>query len=158
MRELITQNEMSIFSEEIMNEQFGKVRIQEEDGKYYFCAVDVCNVLGYANSRAAIHRHCDEPVKRHFQTNGGMQTLTFITESDLYSLIINSKVPGAVKFQEWLFDEVLPCIRKHGMYFTDNALEKMKEDPDWIYELAEQLINEKKRKLESAAREVMEWQ
>lgn len=101
------------------NEQFGKVRTLDEDGKVLFSAADVAKSLGYSNTRDAITRHCKGVVKRDTLTNGGKQTLAFIPEGDVYRLISHSRLPAAEKFERWVFDEVLPTIRQYGAYVPD---------------------------------------
>lgn len=98
------------------NSSFGQLRTIEEDGKIFFCATDVAKALGYINPRDAISRHCRGVVKRDAPTQGGIQAITFIPEGDVYRLITHSKLPGAEKFESWVFDEVLPSLRKDGYY------------------------------------------
>ena len=104
------ENKLEIFK----NQEFGSVRILQEGEKYLFCAKDVTAALGYKDSVNAIKRHCKGVAKRHLLTEGGPQELSFIPEGDVYRLITHSKLPSAEKFEHWVFDEVLPCIRKHG--------------------------------------------
>ena len=128
--------------------EFGTVRIIEENGKYLFCGMDVATALGYANSRAALQRHCKGVTKRDTLTVKGIQELQFIPEGDVYRLIVHSRLPSAERFEKWVFDEVLPTIRKHGAYATDELL----QNPD----LLEQALNalaaehEKRTELEEA--------
>ena len=98
------------------HEQFGDVRIIEEDGRVLFCGSDVAKALGYANPRRAVREHTRGGTKRSIPTNSGDQEMTFIPEGDLYRLIIRSKLPAAERFEKWVFDEVLPTIRKTGGY------------------------------------------
>ena len=106
-------NEIQIFT----NELFGSVRILERnDGKILFCGKDVAKVLGYAIPSKAVNTHCKGVSKLEVPTNGGIQQMLFITEGDMYRLITHSKLPDAEKFERWVFDEVLPSIRKHGGY------------------------------------------
>jgi prophage antirepressor-like protein len=95
---------------------FGQLRTIEEDGKILFCASDVAKALGYSNPRDAISRHCRGVVKRDAPTQGGVQAIAFIQEGDVYRLITHSKLPGAEKFESWVFDDVLPSLRKDGYY------------------------------------------
>ncbi len=141
--------------ETFRNAEFGEVRILEENGNFYFCGVDVAKSLGYHNTRSAISRHCRCVVKRdapHPQATEKLIEMSFISEGDVYRLIVHSKLPSAVKFEHWVFDEVLPCIRKHGAYLTDSLLEQVKKEPDLIYKLAEQMLSERqeRKRLESA--------
>ena len=103
------------------NAAFGSVRILYEDGKPLFCGADACKALGYKNQHDALTRHCKGVVKRYPLTNGGKQQMNFLPEGDLYRLITHSKLPSAEKFERWVFDEVLPAIRKNGMYGADPA-------------------------------------
>ncbi len=120
-------NELQIFK----NEQFGEIRTIEENGKVLFCATDVARSLGYSNPHDAISRHCKGVVKRegvsqttnqHGVTTEQVTELNFIPEGDIYRLITHSKLPGAEQFESWVFDEVLPSIRRHGMYATDELI------------------------------------
>lgn len=98
------------------NAEFGEVRTIEEDGKVLFCGSDIAKALGYANPRKALADHCKGVTKRNTPTTGGVQELSYIPEGDLYRLITHSKLPSAEKFESWMFDEVLPAIRKNGAY------------------------------------------
>lgn len=107
-------NELKAFN----NPDFGEVRTLEENGKVLFCASDVAVALGYAKPRNAIATHCKGALKRGILTVGGNQEMTFIPEGDVYRLIAKSKLPGAERFESWVFDEVLPSIRKTGGYIA----------------------------------------
>lgn len=101
------------------NEQFGTVRTIEEDGKILFCAKDVAIALGYKDAINAIKQHCRGVVKHHLiDSLGRNQETNFIPEGDIYRLVIGSALPGAEKFEIWIFDEVLPSIRKTGGYIS----------------------------------------
>ena len=123
--------------------KFGQMRILAENGKYLFCASDAATALGYSNPRSALQRHCKGVVKRDTLTSGGTQTLSYISEGDLYRLIVHSKLPGAEKFEHWVFDEVLPCIRKHGGYMTDNLITELMASPDMIYKVTSDMLKER---------------
>lgn len=125
------------------NAEFGSVRTIEENGIILFCAADIANSLGYSNPRKAIGDHCKGVTKRDTLTNGGIQTLSYISEGDIYRLICNSKLPTAEKFEHWVFDDVLPSIRKHGAYMTDGTLERALTDPDFLIQLATTLKEER---------------
>ena len=105
-------NELQIFN----NPDFGEVRTIEENGAVMFCGSDVAKALGYSNPRDAISRHCRGVVKRDTPTESGMQEMSFIPESDLYRLVFGSKLPTAERFTDWVTEEILPAIRKHGSY------------------------------------------
>ena len=108
------------------HEQFGDVRIMEEDGRVLFCGKDVAAALGYDNPRKAVRDHCPHGTKRSIGVMTGKKVdgtpamqnveMTFIPEGDLYRLITHSKLPAAERFEKWVFDEVLPTIRKTGGY------------------------------------------
>ena len=106
------------------NAEFGSVRTTTLGGKPYFVGKDVANILGYANTRKALIDHVDEEDKgvTKCDTLGGKQDLIIINESGLYSLILSSKMPNAKKFKRWVTSEVLPAIRKHGLYATDDLI------------------------------------
>lgn len=112
-------NEMAVFS---FNGQ-GQVRtIVDIDGNPLFCGKDVCEILGYANASDAIKQHCKGVAKRYpLQTAGGVQDIRFLTEPDLYRLIVSSQLPAAQAFEAWIFEEVLPTIRKTGQYTHPTA-------------------------------------
>lgn len=93
------------------------VRIVEENGNPLFVGMDVCVLLGYKNPRKAMNDHCKGVTKRYpLSTNGGVQELRVISEPDVMRLICGSKLPAAVRFEKWVFEEVLPSIRKTGTY------------------------------------------
>lgn len=112
-------NELQIFN----SEEFGQVRTVEIDGKPYFAGRDVANALGYSNPRDAISRHCKGVVKHDSFKDGG-QLIALIPEGDMYRLITHSKLESAERFERWVFDEVLPTLRKTGSY------EMPKQKPD----------------------------
>lgn len=125
------------------NSEFGEIRTIQKDGGILFCGSDVAKALGYSNTRDALLRHCKGVVKCDTPTNGGVQSLAFISEGDIYRLIAHSKLPNAQRFESWVFDEVLPSIRKHGAYMTDDILEQALTSPDFLIELANRLKSEK---------------
>ncbi|MCI7125887.1 MAG: hypothetical protein MR935_06810 [Agathobaculum sp.] len=101
----------------VSNNEFGKLDILIEDGKELFPARQCAKLLGYSNSADAVSRHCRAIVKRdNVDSVGRIQTLQYIPEGDLYRLIIRSRLPAAQKFEKWLFDEVLPELRRTGGY------------------------------------------
>lgn len=105
------------------NSEFGTIRTVEQDGKVLFCGKDVATALGYSNPRKALIDHCKGVTKRDTPTSSGIQSMSFITEGDLYRLIASSKLPSAQKFESWVFDEVLPSIRKQGAYVYSDGTE-----------------------------------
>ena len=112
-------NQIQVFS----NDQFGQVRTVEQNGKVFFCGKDVAEALGYSNTKDAVSRHCKQKgvVKRDLLTNGGRQRVVFLDEGNLYRLITHSKLPSAEQFESWVFDEVLPTLRKTGAYSVKRA-------------------------------------
>ena len=108
-------NELQIFQ----SEEFGEIRTIEEEGRVLFCASDVAKALGYARPNDAVTAHCRATVKHSTPISGKMQEINFIPEGDVYRLITHSKLPSAEKFESWVFDEVLPAIRKTGGYVND---------------------------------------
>lgn len=138
-------NKMAVFN----NREFGSIRVIEENGNYLFCGFDVAKALGYAKPRNAINTHCKGALKRGALTEGGVQELTFIPEGDVYRLIVHSRLPGAERFEKWVFDEVLPMIRKTGGHMTASLLEQAAEKPEILLAFADQLLaeHEKNRQL-----------
>lgn len=102
--------------------EFGEVRTVEIDGKPHFSGTDVARALGYAIPRKAVSTHCKGGSKMELPTAGGVQSLVFIPEGDVYRLIVRSKLPSAERFEHWVFDEVLPSIRRHGLYAIDDII------------------------------------
>ena len=106
-----TMTELQIFS----NEEF-QVRTVEIDGKLYFVGLDVAKALGYSNPSKAVIQHCKGITKTGIPSGGGIQETNCITEGDLYRLITKSELPSAERFESWVFDDVIPAIRKTGSY------------------------------------------
>ena len=135
-------NQMEIFK----SPEFGSIRVIEENDKYLFCGLDVANSLGYSNPRDAIIRHCRCVVKRdapHPQSPDRKISMTFIPEGDVYRLIVHSKLPSAERFERWVFDEVLPTIRKHGAYMTKEKLWEVATSPEALLKLCSDLLAER---------------
>ena len=136
------ENKLEIFN----SKEFGSVRIIQDGDKYLFCGADVAKALGYANAPDALNRHCRCIVKRdipHPQSPGKVIGMAFVTEGDVYRLITHSKLPSAERFEKWVFDEVLPCIRKHGAYMTDSVLGQVMQNPELVLAMAEKLLRER---------------
>lgn len=131
-------NELKIFE----NEQFGTIRTVEIDNTPYFVGKDVAEVLGYSDTNKAIAIHCDDEDKKlndKSSSSFGQRGATLINESGLYSLILSSKLPKAKEFKRWVTSEVLPAIRKHGVYAVDEVL----ENPDMLISALQALKEEK---------------
>lgn len=137
------------------NSEFGELGILVLDGKEYFPASECARILGYSDPYDAVKRHTKGSVKHRVLTDGGNQEVNFIPEGDLYRLIVRSKLPAAEKFERWIFDEVLPSIRKHGGYLTPEKIEEALLNPDTIIRLATNLKAEREARLalESKAKE-----
>ncbi|MCW8105431.1 phage antirepressor [Lactobacillus mulieris] len=126
------------------------VRTLVIDDEPYFVGKDVAEILGYAKPRNAISVHVDDEDKKDAPIQGplgGVQTMTMVNESGLYSLIFSSKLPTAKKFKRWVTSEVLPTIRKHGAYMTEQKIEEALLNPDTLITLAKQLKAEKEQRL-----------
>ncbi len=132
-------NQMEIFK----NPEFGSIRVVEENGKYLFCGADAARALGYARPNEAVSKHCKGTLKRRTPTTGGIQEMLFIPEGDLYRLIVHSKLPSAERFEQWVFDEVLPTIRKHGAYLTKEKLWEAATSPEALMKLCSDLLAER---------------
>lgn len=107
-------SELQIFS----NPEFGKIRTIQQGEKTLFCASDIARSLGYSNPNKAVNDHCRAITKCSTPISGKMQDINFIPEGDVYRLIAHSKLPSAEKFEHWVFDTVLPSIRKNGGYIA----------------------------------------
>ena len=138
---------------QVWNYESSEVRTVQVNGEPWFVGKDVATILEYSNPRKALADHVDAEDKgvTKCDTLGGVQDLTIINESGLYSLVLSSKLPNAKKFKRWVTSEVLPSIRKHGAYMTDQALEKALTNPDFLIQLATQLKTEQeqRRRLET---------
>ena len=134
--------ELQVFS----NAEFGSVRSIMIKNEPYFVGKDVAEVLGYGNTRDALARHVDEEDKDAVGIHdaiGRQQDTILINESGLYSLILSSKLPNAKKFKRWVTSEVLPAIRKHGVF----AVDAMLNDPDSMIAALQAYKEERQRRL-----------
>ena len=125
-----------------------EVRTVIENNEPWFVGKDVAEILGYKRTADAIRQHVDKEDKGvgEIQTPGGIQNMTIVNESGLYALIFGSKLPKAKEFKRWVTSEVLPSIRKHGMYATENTVEQMLNDPDMAIQLLETIKQERAEK------------
>ena len=136
--------ELQIFK----NEEFGSLRAIERNGEPWFVGSDVAKALGYSNTSDALSRHVDSDDKgivKH-DTPGGKQSMTIINESGLYSLILSSKLQTAKKFKHWVTSEVLPAIRKHGAYLTDQKAFDITHNANSLADLLEQASEQLRQK------------
>ena len=138
-------NNIKIFESPI----FGKVRTTEINGEPYFVGKDVAEILGYKETAKAIRTKVDHDDKgvSVLDTPGGKQEITVINESGLYSLVFSSKLPKAKEFKHWVTSEILPSIRRHGAYMTDDILAKTIENPDFLINLLTEMKEEKQRRI-----------
>lgn len=165
-------NEITLFQ----SAEFGQIRTTEINGTPYFVGKDVAEALGYSNTKDAIAKHVDDEDKRLLQRSDFAtlenhipkevlpvnfvradipnRGLTIINESGVYALVFGSKLPTAKKFKHWVTSEILPTIRKHGAYMTEQTLEQALTSPDFLIKLATQLKTEqeKNRELESTVK------
>ncbi len=157
-------NNIKIFE----NNEFGKVRTVILNDEPWFVGKDVAEILGYRNPNEAIQDHVDTEDKfirsqkgsemlklftslKEMQEKLGRQDNWFISESGVYSLIFGSKLPTAKKFKRWVTSEVLPSIRKHGAYMTEDTIKKVIAEPDFIIQIATELKKEKEQNKQLAA-------
>ena len=125
----------------------GEVRTLTVDGEPYFIGKDVAEILGYTNPTKAMQDHVDEEDMTFNETLklSRQAGAWLINESGLYSLILSSKLPTAKKFKHWITAEVIPSIRKHGAYMTEQTIEQALTNPDFLIQLATQLKTEKEK-------------
>ena len=137
---------LEIFS----SDDFGEIRIVEIEGKPFFCGSDVAKALGYSEPHKAVARHCrDDGMKRTpiADSLGRVQETVFIPEGDLYRLIVSSKLPTAEKFERWVFDEVLPSIRKHGGYIAGQSEMSPEELMARALQVAQKTLEEREARI-----------
>ena len=129
------------------NAEFGSIRTLDVNGVVHLVAKDVAEILGYQNGSRDINRHVDEEDRQKVMIYDGRQDkeTIIINESGLYSLVLSSKLPNAKKFKRWVTSEVLPSIRKHGAYMTEQTIAKALASPDFLIQLANQLKEEQEK-------------
>lgn len=138
-------NDLKIFN----NPEFGDIRTITINNEPYFVGKDVTDILGYQNGSRDINRHVDEEDRQKAMFFDGTQDkeTIIINESGLYSLILSSKLSTAKRFKRWVTNEVLPAIRRHGAYMTEETIEKAITSPDFLIKLATNLKEEKEKRL-----------
>ena len=158
-------NNLQIFE----NPDFGQVRMVMIEDNPYFVGKDVAEILGYKNPNEAIQDHVDNEDKflrssmgsemlklfssvKDIQNKFGRQDNWFINESGVYALVFSSKLPKAKEFKRWVTSEVLPAIRKHGAYMTEQTVEKALTSPDFLIQLATNLKKEREARQEAEAK------
>ncbi|EII2106063.1 phage antirepressor [Staphylococcus pseudintermedius] len=135
---------------QIFNFEELPVRTLTVDDEPYFVGKDVAEILGYSKARNAIAKHVDFEDKKDAPIQGplgGTQKMTIINESGLYSLIFSSKLESAKRFKRWVTSEVLPAIRKHGIYATDSVIEQTIQNPDYIIHVLTEFKKEREGRL-----------
>jgi len=132
------------------NEQFGQIRVIDQNGEPWFVAADVCRALEIGNHRDALSRiDADEKGVALTDTLGGKQEMATVNEPGLYSLVLGSRKPEAKAFKRWITHEVIPTIRKHGMYATAETAEKILNDPDFLIKTLETLKEERAKRVKA---------
>lgn len=150
-KETKVMSEVKIFN----NEEFGEIRTVSIDGEPWFVGKDVAEALGYVKARNAIATHVEDDDKKDAPIQGdlgGTQLMTIINESGLYALIFGSKLESAKRFKHWITSEVLPSIRKHGIYATDNVIDNIMNNPDFGIQLLTKLKEERAARVEAERR------
>ena len=137
------------------SDEFGDLNIIMIDGAPYFPASDCAKILGYTNPRKAVIDHCPHLAKREVGVQTGLKadgspayqvvSANYIPEGDLYRLIVRSKLPAAVEFERWVFDTILPSIRKHGIFITRETLDEMLKSQEFTDDLLAELSEERSR-------------
>lgn len=148
-------NDLAVFN----NPDFGSVRTLMVGDVPYFVGKDLTTILGYANPSKALSDHVDEEDKLNNDSLSslGQRGGWLINESGLYSLILSSKMPNAKQFKRWVTNDVLPSIRKHGVYATNDFIKKSLEDPAWAISVLQEL-QAKEEKIAIQAQEISEMQ
>ena len=130
------------------SDKFGQIRTAGTSEKPLFCLKDVCRVLELQVQNTKNRLNPKGVNLINSLTQGGEQQLLFISEQNLYKVIMRSDKPQAEAFQDWVCGEVLPSIRKNGAYMTEKTLERALAEPDFLIQLAQQLKEEKTKRLE----------
>lgn len=144
-------NDIQIFS----NSEFGEIRSVMIDGEPWFVGRDIAKALGYAKPEGAISTHCRHPLKQgipHPQSRDKTIEVMVIPEGDMYRLISKSKLKSAERFEEWVFDEVLPAIRKTGSYGR-----KLPQNPMELLELHYEAIRHVDNKVDALANDLEQF-
>lgn len=130
------------------NPEFGNVRTTLIDGEPWFVGKDITDILKYRNGSRDINRHIDEDDRQKMMIFDGnqMKETTVINESGMYALILSSKLPTAKKFKHWVTSEVLPAIRRDGMYMTDEKAFEVVHNPDGLADLLQQAAEQLREK------------
>ncbi|MEE6185528.1 phage antirepressor [Bacillus pretiosus] len=138
-------NQLQVFN----NEEFGQVRTVVQGEDVWFLAKDVCDILELNDTNKALLALDDDEKSKHEQYSGSGRKPMIINESGLYSLILRSRKPQAKAFKKWVTSEVLPSIRKHGAYMTDQVLEQAVTNPDFMIGILTNLKEEQAKRVEA---------
>ena len=141
------------------NPEFGQVRSTLIDGEPWFVAADVCRALEIGDAHKAVDRlDDDEKGRNSIPTLGGIQELLTVSESGLYSLVLGSRKPEAKSFKRWITHEVIPSIRKHGVYVSDAVIAQLEDNPELISKYISEYIRRirEERARSKAAQEELE--
>ncbi|MFW6028898.1 MAG: Bro-N domain-containing protein [Halanaerobiales bacterium] len=142
-------DELQIFN----NDEFGDVRTIVKGNEIWFVAKDLSDVLNYRDAYTATRGLDDNEKMLHTMCVGGQKReITLISEPGLYSLVLRSRKEEAKKFKRWITHEIIPSIRKHGMYATKDTIDKILENPDFGIQLLTKLKQEKE------ARKILEFE
>lgn len=143
----MNQTKVTVFN----NEEFGEVRTVTIDGEPWIVGKDVATALGYADTFGALKKHVMDSDKLVCQIDsaGQKRDVTVINESGVYTLIFGSKLKSAERFKHWVTSEVLPCIRKNGIYATDNVIDNILNNPDFGIEILTKLKEERAARIEA---------
>ena len=146
------QNQLQVFS----NENFGSVRVLGDSQSPLFCASDVCKALGYKNGRDTIERLFGDGVAKYYTTDsiGRKQISTFLSEAQVYKLIMRSNAKNAEQFQDWVCGEVLPSIRQSGGYIKGQEQMSESEILAQALMVANNVIERKSKELERARMQI----
>ena len=134
------------------NPKFGSVRSLEINSEPWFVGKDIAEALGYSDTNKAVAMHVDDDDKKlndKTSPSFGQRGATLINESGLYSLVLSSKLPEAKEFKRWVTSEVLPSIRKHGLYATDDTIEQIMNNPEFGIKLLTALKDEREKRKEA---------
>lgn len=132
--------------QKFVNEQMGcALSVIDLDGKFFFVGKEAAKALGYSNTEQAVRVNCKRAQTYPLSSSGQVRNVKIIPESDLYRLISNSQKPEAEPFKDWVFEEVLPSIRKHGAYLTPEVAAQAFDNPEVIRALAAQIMQDERR-------------
>lgn len=127
------------------NNEFGKIEVVQDGDKFYFPATKCAKILGYKNPEKAVRDHCKGVNESFTPSAGGTQKTKLIPEGDLYRLIVRSKLESAQRFESWVFDEVIPSIRKNSAYILPELLDELQHSEEKANKLISVLAAEQRQ-------------